>query len=477
MKIHNVRLGFATNSSSSHSVLILPHGMHVPGSHDDGDFGWDMFVCADEDSKARYLASQRNRGQGADGIGYVDHQSVWDAEGMRISNRLGLSESTADIMARLFQSDRVVVLGGNDNGDESREREEEYERDGAISLGTGAWSHLADPKGHHVLFDRSSGNRVRFSLDGSEAPTKGTWPELVDVKITDFCPYGCSYCYQGSTTEGRHAPLSMLKQLAQRFRESGVFEVALGGGEPTLHPDFLEIVDAFKQAGCVVNTTSRNVAFWEKHKDSGVSAVAVSVDTAKQAADVVKRLPHAHIQVVAGAVSSDELTAIIGAVGYGRLTLLGYKTTGRGAEAMGGLPVMNEPDQAGWIAAWARAERLYQESQAEWSAYNDAKYTAMRRANYDSAASDAWKKKNPEPTAWQALPQLAVDTALVQACGDALKAEGVPKVTYDAREGAFSLYIDAVEEQYGPCSYAPSMMRALDIERLWEAFATMDVLQ
>ena len=45
--IHNLRLGLATNSSSSHSLIFLAKKYPVK-DHDinDGEFGWNFFTAA-----------------------------------------------------------------------------------------------------------------------------------------------------------------------------------------------------------------------------------------------------------------------------------------------------------------------------------------------------------------------------------------------------------------------------------------------
>lgn len=47
-----------------------------------------------------------------------------------------------------------------------------------------------------ALFNRVDGTKIRFAV-GSY--TKAKRPELVDIKITDWCDVGCTFCYQNST--------------------------------------------------------------------------------------------------------------------------------------------------------------------------------------------------------------------------------------------------------------------------------------
>jgi hypothetical protein len=43
MKIHNVRMGFATNSSSTHSIIFMPNKFGIVDELADEDFGWQYF--------------------------------------------------------------------------------------------------------------------------------------------------------------------------------------------------------------------------------------------------------------------------------------------------------------------------------------------------------------------------------------------------------------------------------------------------
>ena len=55
MFIHNVRYGFATNSSSTHSIVLINNGDTIRDSDDSAEYGWDFFTCASEAAKRQYL--------------------------------------------------------------------------------------------------------------------------------------------------------------------------------------------------------------------------------------------------------------------------------------------------------------------------------------------------------------------------------------------------------------------------------------
>ena len=54
MKIHNIRMGLATNSSSTHSLIFMHPGVQL-ATDEYSDFGWGNFTAADIESKENYL--------------------------------------------------------------------------------------------------------------------------------------------------------------------------------------------------------------------------------------------------------------------------------------------------------------------------------------------------------------------------------------------------------------------------------------
>src|SRR5207248_5966040 len=70
------------------------------------------------------------------------------------------------------------------------------------------------------------------------------------VQITERCNLRCAHCFVSATKHGRDMPLPEIsKTVVPRLTEARVHRVTLTGGEPTVHPDFLGIVHAFRDAG------------------------------------------------------------------------------------------------------------------------------------------------------------------------------------------------------------------------------------
>lgn len=450
MRVHNVRFGFATNSSSTHSLIVVNPGRDVPerdvevndlGKGPEYAFGWEFFTASEPETKRAYLAinlARQLRGSLGPSLAEacvralipdlgaidlenssVDHQSMFGLP--RGWDGAAVHEGFARELAELFAREDVVVLGGNDNADH-----EHYLDDGsAVGLhgvlrpGRNLVARK-EPAGYWVLFDRRTGTKVRLDLRDltTPAPTRTDRPELVDLKITDYCPYGCAHCYMASTMAGTHADTGRLRGIIDALSALEVFEVAIGGGEPTLHPHFVPILEHARGEGVVPNFTTRNLAWM---RDPGAAraicdAVGGFAFSTERAEDV-RRLAALResyditaptmVQVVVGAMPRYAFEGILREAHDAQLgvTLLGYKHVGRGATH---------------------------------APHKDA---------------DSWLESVKRLAAAGTLPSLGIDTALAGASEQALTDAGVPRWLYSMREGAFSMYIDAVRDVAGPSSY------------------------
>jgi hypothetical protein len=462
MKIFNVRLGLATNSSSSHSLIFLKDGIEAydyfgyrHNIFDDGfreetmgDFGWGHFICASREAKLTYLGVLlRDRlhhslpaniakiicDKWLDGIevptnGYIDHQSWYflpSAFGTNLPD-----EDFFNALKSYFLDDQLVVLGGNDN------------IQALHPLDDGSSFHLPLPRdcGHRskytcrydqnedfwTLFNEEDGRKVRFRLDKnpnrmSVTPQRASTPELVDIKITNYCPFGCEFCYQSSTTKGKHAEYYEIYRLAHDLAELKVFEVAIGGGEPTMHPDFSRILEVFREVGIVPNFTTKN-PHWLRDPQKWpfiiekCGAFAYSVNDEKQIHELATLLRYngidskkANIHIVMGTVDRYQFDRMLEACGQEQLsvTLLGYKRFGFGLE-------FEHKPYPWWIEV---------------------------------------VKKRIEDEDYHSRPRVAVDTVLAKEFEKEILEAGVPNWMFDTEDGKFSCYIDAVEGAIGPSSY------------------------
>ena len=368
MKITSIRLGHATNSSSSHSIVIAP-GLRGSPPDTPGHYGWDDFVLSSPFSKSEYLAAQvfscLRDILGADepaatltdsllgvkpGVGEdawdVDHNYRWALP--QAWDGKYLDTDFVRDLADYISQEGLVIVGGNDN-EPSEPVGEPLDMPLVSGRCYGDGLVARKDKGVWVLYNRSNGAKVRLDLSSKgEMETtnvvRPTWPELVDIKVTDYCDKACRYCYQGSSPTGKHANHRTLETLAHILEEHRVFEVAIGGGEPMSHPRIVDILQSFRYRGIVPNLTTRDQSWLNDDKKrtavmSMVGAVGFSVETATEAERLIATM-HYHeinqykyaIQCVEGVAELEGIARTVKRSPQNpTIVLLGYKSTGRGA--------------------------------------------------------------------------------------------------------------------------------------------------
>lgn len=94
-----------------------------------------------------------------------------------------------------------------------------------------------------------NGKTLRFAINPSEPITELEYPEFYDIKVTGNCEGKCPYCYMNSNPENHYDNIIVKTRefFSPMTEEQLPFQVALGGGEPTSHPDFSELVKVLKE--------------------------------------------------------------------------------------------------------------------------------------------------------------------------------------------------------------------------------------
>jgi cyclic pyranopterin phosphate synthase len=113
--------------------------------------------------------------------------------------------------------------------------------------------------------------------------------ESIRVKLTTRCQWSCHFCHMEGNPRSQliSGPDELLPALDALRDRLGFREVHLTGGEPTLHPGVVELVDALTRRGYVTklttNGTSRLAAYLAC-AEAGLSEINVSMHTADPAA-------------------------------------------------------------------------------------------------------------------------------------------------------------------------------------------------
>ena len=462
--IFNVRYGFATNSSSTHSIIISNDKIRNNPPEDEY-YGWNHFTLSKKANKKEYLAGILhqhlshligdemakdlacvwcNLENDNARIGVIDHQSV-PALPLNWDNR-GLNRQFFDEYQKFLLKESVIILGGNDNETKVHPLACKFHPFIIPMIYDRSNSNLVARKdevnGYWVIFDREEGTKIRLAFSEEQPkPTKASAPELVDLKITNYCEHSCSFCYQNSSKGGKHADVSYIDSVIRCLSEHQVFEVALGGGDPTTHPNFSGILRTCQYYGVVPNFTVSNLD-WLKDPDKrekwldfcgGIAYSTTSSYGVRELGFAIDRynLPSQkfQVQIIEGVVNELQFARILEECNYHNLTLtiLGYKQIGRGKD-------------------FAEKRRLY-------------------KFDWISLVNKAWNDNR--------CPRIGVDTAIVAKHQDALKNIGVDDIFFTTREGSFSCYIDAVKQEIGPSSYDPDKMESFtELDQFIPKFST-----
>lgn len=84
-------------------------------------------------------------------------------------------------------------------------------------------------------------------------------PTLVDFQITTRCLMECPHCYASATPDGRHVPIEDMEIVVERAGACGVCQLAVGGGEPLLHPGIGDLLALCHKNGIVPNLSTNGM--------------------------------------------------------------------------------------------------------------------------------------------------------------------------------------------------------------------------
>lgn len=96
------------------------------------------------------------------------------------------------------------------------------------------------------------------------------FPAVVHISITKKCNLNCRKCYY----KGEENP-ELVKKIIEDVAASRVKAVAIGGGEPMLHPNISDFINFLVESGKIVSITTNGTIY--KPID-GVSKYAISFD-------------------------------------------------------------------------------------------------------------------------------------------------------------------------------------------------------
>ena len=127
-------------------------------------------------------------------------------------------------------------------------------------------------------------------------------PFKLYVDITDRCQLNCKHCLTKFLNKDNDIPIDTIQEIAEECKKLGIMHVKIGGGEPTLHPNFKEILQAFYDAGCYISMSTNGYSIDEKMakllKEYNVKTT-VSIEENEEINDSIRGKGHFNVAIEA----------------------------------------------------------------------------------------------------------------------------------------------------------------------------------
>lgn len=187
--------------------------------------------------------------------------------------------------------------------------------------------------GNTIVVMYTDGTKIRYVRTGEKPAPE--YPESIDIKTTNMCDLGCSFCGECSTPDGKHADLN--NPLLDSIK--AYTELAIGGGNPLTHPQLEGFLWYMHSRDVICNLTVNavhfmdNIARLKKMCDRNlIHGLGISVPTAipDGLIPALKDFPNAVIHTIAGVTPLSVYDHL--ADHDLNLLILGFKTKGKGME-------------------------------------------------------------------------------------------------------------------------------------------------
>ena len=107
--------------------------------------------------------------------------------------------------------------------------------------------------------DDPSYNKSPQLFIGESSNTNTRFPRRIYFQITRNCNLNCPACFIKASNSGKHVPKEYIFQLADFMGKNGLMEVRLTGGEPTTHPEIINIIRKFQENNIYVSLATNGI--------------------------------------------------------------------------------------------------------------------------------------------------------------------------------------------------------------------------
>ena len=266
-----------------------------------------------------------------------------------------------------------------------------------------------------TLFD--NGTKIQEWDDNEGAHPD--YPNSMDIKITNYCDRKplCMFCHEKSDLKGKHADLEYLLDILQDLPRGT--EIAVGGGNTLSHPGLIPFLITCKSFGIIPNITVNYMVLHEEKyvkllnkliDEVLVYGVGISIpdDFDESVINLINKKDNIVYHVIAG-VNNLSILDKIKESPVKKCLILGYKDYGRGQQ-------YRSQEVTDNLQNWAD---------------NLGQYIKKIHLSFDNLS----------------LKQLNIKQYLTDEEWDKF---------YCGTDGAFTMYIDAVEQKYAMSSTNPN---------------------
>jgi radical SAM protein with 4Fe4S-binding SPASM domain len=221
---------------------------------------------------------------------------------------LKLSPSGCEVLC----DNSLVMPGNSDLGIFIRSCDGKTTAEEIIKINTDSPEHFKDALSHIGPLIEALVQKDCINISDEPKPVvvnvvvqNGLLPSVVALELTDRCNLKCAYCYQECSPLKEsflQDPLTILAFL----KKIDVRGIELTGGEPTMHPQFMQVLRFacanFAMVGLITNGTLLNNEMMEIMKEgSSKHSVQICLDGPdKKTVDATDGIPGAYEKIVQG---------------------------------------------------------------------------------------------------------------------------------------------------------------------------------
>lgn len=188
--------------------------------------------------------------------------------------------------------------------------------------------------GNYNVIILEDGTKIRVNNLDHFNPS---FPESMDIKITNRCDMGCKFCYEDSQLHGAEADLDNIPFLDSIHPYT---ELAIGGGNPISHPNIVPFLNKLKSKNIIANITVNQYHLWKNTKlieklinNKLIYGLGISLtDVNKYLIEFINKYPNCVLHVINGIVTLEQLNNL--ADNNAKILILGYKELRRGVSYM-----------------------------------------------------------------------------------------------------------------------------------------------